>query len=233
MIKAVFFDFYNTLVRFWPLVEEVQALACREIGVDVEKEAIRHGYREADDFFNQENSRDPLFQRTEEERDLFFARYEQLILRGAGVEVTPSLAHRIWEITTLIPKSFEPFDDVSSTLSAWKNKGLILGVLSNLDRDMGALVEDLGCGVYLDFCITSKEVGAGKPHPPIFRAALERSGVAPHEAVHVGDQLHSDVEGAKRMGITPVLLDREGWHPSLNGLLRVRSLSEVALVVGL
>ena len=42
MIKAVSFDFYNTLVRFWPPLEEIQQAACHELGLTVEEDAITH-----------------------------------------------------------------------------------------------------------------------------------------------------------------------------------------------
>jgi putative hydrolase of the HAD superfamily len=232
MIKAVFFDFYNTLVRFWPPVEDIQIAACREMGLMATREGIQEGYGAADAFFNQENSRSSLARRSKEGRDQFFARYEQLILKGAGLDVSLDLARRIWELTTLVPKSFVPFDDVVPALKALKGVGLTLGVLSNLDRDMGALAKELGLKPYLDFCITSREVGAEKPHPPIFLAALARAGVSPEEAAHVGDQVHSDVEGARAVGIMPVLLDRESQHLEFAGCRRVRSLGEVKAVVG-
>lgn len=232
MIKAVFFDFYNTLVRFWPPVEDIQTTACRELGVYVTKEGIREGYSAADEFFNLENSRSSLSRRSQGHRERFFARYEQLILKGAGLEVTLELAQRIWRLTALVPKSFVPFDDVVPALQELKEAGLTLGVLSNLDRDMSALVKELGLEAYLDFCITSKEVGAEKPHAPIFLAALARAGVRPEEAAHVGDQVHSDVEGARAVGVMPVLLDRENQHPGMTECPRVRSLAEVGAVVG-
>ena len=82
MIKAVFFDFYNTLAYFWPPVQEIQASACREIGLFVEEEGILRGYTVADELFSRENHDRPLYLRSEEERDRFFSHYEQLILRG-------------------------------------------------------------------------------------------------------------------------------------------------------
>ena len=55
MIKAVSFDFYNTLVRFWPPLEEIQQAACHELGLKVREEAITQGYAVADVLFNREN----------------------------------------------------------------------------------------------------------------------------------------------------------------------------------
>ena len=232
MIKAIFFDFYNTLVRFWPPVEQIQIASCRKLGVSVTKDGIQKGYSLADDYFTRENSKFPLVKRSVKERDMFFAQYEQLILRGSGLDVTLNLARCVWKLTTIVPKSFVPFDDAIPTLRRLKELGLTLGVLSNLHRDMAVLTQQLHFEPYLDFCITSREVGAEKPHPTIFLSALARAGVNLEEAVHIGDQIYSDVQGAKGIGILPILLDREDRHVDVTDCHRIRSLSEVEGLVG-
>jgi putative hydrolase of the HAD superfamily len=55
----------------------------------------------------------------------------------------------------------------------------------------------------------SDEVGVRKPDPRIFRIAAEKLGVAPNEIIHVGDNLKSDVWGAKNAGFTAVYLSTE------------------------
>ena len=98
MIKAVSFDFYNTLVRFWPPLEEIQQAACHELGLTVREDDITHGYAVADVLFNRENEDRPLSSRSEEDRLEFFARYEQLILETAGIPVSLDLARRVWKM---------------------------------------------------------------------------------------------------------------------------------------
>jgi len=231
MKKAVFFDLYNTLVRFWPPLDEIQQASCRELGLSVRKASIRRGYVIADEYFNEANAERPLALRSAEERDEFFAEYERRILQGAGIDVTIKLADQVWQMTTLVHKDFELFDDVLPALGNLKEKGFILGVISNLRRDMNALTKQLKLEGVLDFCITSVEAGAEKPYPPIFLAALERASVQPAEAFHVGDQYKSDVQGAKAVGITPVLLDREGLRSDVNDCRRIGSLLELDSVV--
>ena len=60
--------------------------------------------------------------------------------------------------------------------------------------------------------MSSVDVGAEKPDPAVFLAALSKANVEAYEAVHVGDQRRAEVGGAQRVGIHPVLLDRGGWH---------------------
>jgi putative hydrolase of the HAD superfamily len=92
---------------------------------------------------------------------------------------------------------------------------------------MDSLMKQLKLEGVLDFCVTSAEVGAEKPFPPIFRAALERAAVEPANAYHVGDQYKADVQGAKAVGITPVLLDREGLRSYIQDCPRITSLGEL------
>lgn len=68
----------------------------------------------------------------------------------------------------------------------------------------------------LDHYFFSDEVGIPKPHPPIFRAALEATGARPEEAVHIGDLRRTDVAGARRVGMASVRfagVHDDGWMP--------------------
>ena len=233
MIKSVSFDFYNTLVQFWPPLDEIQQAACSELGLSVSKSGLEHGYSVADGYFNQENGRRSLASRSAGERSEFFARYEQMILEHAGLPVTLDLAGQVWEMAMTIPKDFVPYDDTLPALAALRGEGYRLGVLTNLRRDIGELCRRLGLAPYLDFCITAEEAGAEKPHAPIFLAALERASVDAGEAVHVGDQFESDVLGARAVGMHGVLIDREGWQAKVQDCPRIASLSELgALLAG-
>jgi len=66
-----------------------------------------------------------------------------------------------------------------------------------------------------DFAVFSSEVGFRKPDPRIFERALEALGVAPENALFVGDRLYEDVRGAGELGMTTVqaLWFRADEHP--------------------
>ena len=227
MIKAIFLDFYNTLVQFWPPLDQIQQASCREMGIKVSEEGIKRGYAVADVYFNRENEIRSLSQRPEEERAEFFARYEQMILENAGVPVSLDLASQIWKLAIAVPKDFIPYDDVIPALSELHQQGYRLAVLSNLRRDMSELCQRLGLAPYLDFYVSSADVGSEKPHAAIFLAALEKADVAPNEVVHVGDQHRSDVVGARGVGIHPVLIDRGGWNQKIEDCVRIESLAQL------
>ena len=227
MIKVITFDFYNTLVKFWPPLEDIQLASCRKMGLTVSREAIRRGYAKADILFNRANEEDPLSLRSPERRLEFFAEYEQLILDTAGVPVTKDLAREIWALAIAVPKEFTPFEETVPTLDTLRSRGYRLGVITNLRADLEPLIQRTGLSGRLDFCVNSTLVGMEKPHPPIFQEAIRRAAVEPEEVLHVGDQVRSDVAGARAMGMKAALLDRGGWHDPVDGCPKIAHLGEL------
>ena len=232
LIKAVFFDFYNTLGKFHPPREELQAQACGQFGIDVTPQGITTGYSAADAFMAKEVAILPLKERGRQGVKDFFAEYERLVLNGAGVKVSLYLALRISEKLRQLSYGYALYDDVLPTLGLLKDKELILGLLSNNEADMDKLSRELGLSAYLDFVISSSDVLANKPDPAMFLAGLDRAGVEPQEALHIGDQYISDVKGAEAVGIKPVLLDRDGLNKSTKDCVRIEWLGEIMGLVG-
>ena len=226
MVKAVFFDLYNTLACFDPAREDLQQRVCAEYGIHVTREGILKGYVPADDFMGRENARIHLAKRTEQEQWDFFAEYERIILQGAGIEVPSKLAGEIFQAIRKIPYHLALYDDAIPCIQSLKSAGLVVGMITNIYSDLKRTCDRLGLSQCLDFWVTSKEAGSEKPHPAIFEMALSKAGVLPHESVHVGDQYYSDVTGARGAGITPVLVDRTGLTGEQD-CVTVHRLSEV------
>jgi putative hydrolase of the HAD superfamily len=81
----------------------------------------------------------------------------------------------------------------------------------------------------VDGVVTSAEVGTAKPDRRVFERALVIAGVPASAALHVGDKVDNDVEGARAAGVRAVLLQREGDPPP--GVEAVRSLRELAALL--
>ncbi len=230
MIKAVFFDWFNTIARFEPPREELQSQALQELGIKLSPKKIMRGLLIADRDYFEENSRSPVPKRSPEEQAKVYTRYQNTILTGAGVKVDRELLLKIKKrVEQLFERiTFALFDDVLSTLKTLKERKFILGLLTNLDKDMNPICRELGLEPYLDFVVTSGEVGADKPEAPIFLAALQRAGVNASEAVHVGDQYKLDIIGARGVGIAPILIDRYDLYPEVSDCPRIHRLTELA-----
>jgi HAD superfamily hydrolase (TIGR01549 family) len=87
-------------------------------------------------------------------------------------------------------------------------------VTNNHTEEQQEKIRVLGLGRWIDFLVTSEDVGVLKPAAAIFEAALKEAGVAAREAVMVGDNWASDVVGATLAGIRPVWLQRRGRRPA-------------------
>ena len=118
------------------------------------------------------------------------------------------------------------YDDAQATLDTLKRRGLILVMISNFDSRVLKIIRGLGVADYFDSVFISSSAGFAKPEAGIFHLALERHGITPDEAIHVGDSPETDVEGALRAGVRPVLLDRDG-NTRHDGAVRIDGLHEL------
>jgi FMN phosphatase YigB (HAD superfamily) len=229
VIKAIFFDWFNTLAHYQPPREELESQALKELGFAVSPKALSPGVYLADKYLYEENGRIPIRQRNREEQNKLYTRFHRIILKEAGItaddNIVAKLLFRMFELNNKM--TFVLFDDVSATLKGLKEKRLKLGLLTNLQTEVDSMCRNLGIADFLDFTVTSAEVGADKPQPPIFLKALELAQVQAGEAIHVGDQYQNDVLGARGVGISPILLDRADYYAEITDCPRIKSLSEV------
>lgn len=121
---------------------------------------------------------------------------------------------------------FTAFADARPALESWHSRGLMLVVVSNWDVSLHDVLGRVGLGALLDGIITSAEVGRPKPDPEIFERALDLAGTKASEAIHVGDGVVEDVEGARAAGIEPVLVRREGGEAP-TGVRTIAALTEL------
>ncbi|MGD0353144.1 MAG: HAD family hydrolase [Dehalococcoidia bacterium] len=227
MIKAVLFDFYNTLASYYPPREDIYISSCRELGIDVEAKALFTSLTAADIFYRNENSRSPIDSKNPEEKINFYVEYVTRIIGGAGAEISRDAALQILAKIREYKWEFKVYDDALPVLKTLKKRGLILGLISNVAQDMEATYTKLGLQPYLTFKVTSAEVGYDKPRPEIFLAALGKAKVKPGEALYVGDQYQIDVVGARGVGIKALLIDRNDYFPDITDCPRLHRLTEI------
>ena len=230
-IRAVFFDLYGTLAGFDPPREEIQARAATVFGLAVTKAGIDAGYHMADEFMARQSARRPLRSLSEGEQWAFFSRFEQLVLQGAGHMVDLEAAGRVWAEVRKQEYRIKLFPDVTDGLDRLGAQGLTVAVISNMNISGEQVCEDMGLVGHVDFATTSGETGYEKPDPRIFEAALARAGIGAEQAVHVGDQLESDIHGAETAGIFPVLMDRYEGHQDYRGHPRATDMESVTALI--
>lgn len=228
-VRAVFFDFMGTLARFVPEQEDLLVEAAARADITLTQQAARRGFSAAGDWWNRQMALLSLNERLPEERETLYREFDQRVLQAAGITISEEAAYQIFR--ELLRQGHESrlaaFDDVVPALVALQQREVRLGVISNSGQRLLHILADLGLDTYFDTVVTSGEVGITKPQPGIFHMGLERAGVAPDEALYVGDQYQNDVVGARSAGLVPILVDRYDLLGQHTDCLRVRSLAEL------
>lgn len=117
--------------------------------------------------------------------------------------------------------------DTAAVLTALRARGLVLAVISNADGRIEADLERYGLRQHFATVVDSHVVGVEKPHQEIFDIALARIQTPSAAALYVGDVFTIDVLGARRAGLTSVLLDTLGRYPGNIDCPRISRLSEL------
>ena len=201
-LRAVLFDVDFTIAKPGPLLgPEGYRDAGRRFGLELDPER----YAEARAAALLDLQHHPELDHDEE----VWIRFTEDIVRGMGGE-GDSCRRAAVAITDgwLESDNFELYEDVFPTFEALRHADLKLGLVSNTSRDLDAFVAHHR--LHVDAWVSSGVHGKVKPSPSIFKAVLELLGVAPSEAVMIGDSPDDDVAGAEAVGIRGLLLDREG-----------------------
>jgi HAD superfamily hydrolase (TIGR01509 family) len=205
-IRAVLFDFSGTLFRLeqdesWlteltdhdgePLDIEAQAELMRRmtapVGQVVELDAEHvHAWHHRD--------RDPALHR----------KVYLEVLKKSGVPHADQ-ARALYD-RLIDPSQWTPYPDTEAALKAAAERGLKVGVLSNIAFDIRPAFTARGWDAYVDEFVLSFEVGAVKPELEIFRKAVESLGVPATETLMVGDSEEAD-GGARALGCEFALVD--------------------------
>ncbi len=108
--------------------------------------------------------------------------------------------------TSLAPEEFlgaldyESLPGIPEALAGLRSRGLELAVVANWDYALPEFLERIGLAAFFTTVVTSAEAGAAKPDARPFLLALERLGVSPARALHVGDS-EEDEQGAAAAGL--------------------------------
>ena len=95
---------------------------------------------------------------------------------------------------------FRPLKGAAPALERLRQAGLALACVSNWDVSLAGHLERAGLAGFFAEIVSSAEAGSAKPDPGVFLVALERLGVPPGRALHVGDG-EGDAQGAAAAGL--------------------------------
>jgi putative hydrolase of the HAD superfamily len=233
---VVFFDLGDTLIRTHPSWAGVYRLGLAEHGIEVDEDELARALLSAPaDHWLAEGP----FEATEEASFARVREYDQLVLESLGYRDLPEQVFRSIEAAFLRRTSWFVFPDTLPAMRALREAGLRLGVISNWVWGGPELIHSVELASHFEALVVSARVGYQKPSARIFEIALEQMGTTAERAIHVGDNYRADVEGARRVGITPVLItrpleDRPHTPPAPEdpALLVVRDLFELLDLLG-
>jgi HAD superfamily hydrolase (TIGR01509 family) len=140
-------------------------------------------------------------------RDHFYDTY-RLFAKNFGQEATDEFLEWFYEAQReAMLESIPLREDCVSTLRALRNNGKILSIVSNIDEDyLSGWLKNLDLESLFDHWVSSEVAQKCKPHPKIFEHALRQAGCTAEEVVFVGDSRVHDIQGARALGMTTVLL---------------------------
>lgn len=157
-------------------------------------------------------------------------------LRECAVPLPPRLTATASAAVQRYAEGAEPVAGAQDLLQGLQRADVPVGIVTNGPEDMQrAVLQATGLGAYSAVIVVSgaAEVAVRKPHPKLFWLACTGLGVAPSDALMVGDDLEADIRGAHRFGLTTCWIAREGAAPQDTpaGTVVVPSLSAAAHVV--
>lgn len=104
-----------------------------------------------------------------------------------------------------------------------------LGALTNGNAD----IYKTDAAEYFDFAFLAEDIGASKPHPDMFEAALQHARVDAHKIVHVGDDPEHDIRGAQEVGLRTVWMNGRGrrWPGGRSADREISNLAQLPAAV--
>ena len=201
MSKVIFIDMGETLVSFTPKFHEpIYQFLLRKGYKIPEKLVFRTVYKQ----LSKDHFPDPLL------GGLSVLNYKDLLCE-LGITPKECLMKEIEKIQ-LLSNKWDLFEDSEPFLKELKKDDYKIIMITNATRSVYKIVSDLGLDKYLDDIVASCDLGIMKPHPRIFRIAIEKYGMPKY---HIGDIYEIDYIGALRAGVRPLLLDRPNFYDDI------------------
>jgi putative hydrolase of the HAD superfamily len=224
-VRTVLFDAVGTLIRPYPSVGSVYSRAAAAHGVRCGARALDAHFRKAYRELMPERFAGGELLRTSESRERrWWKRAVARTFERAGCGPLPrGVVEAVFEAFAEA-EAWRPYADALRVLERLGELGVRLGVVSNFDSRLHAVLEGLNLKGRFSSVIISSECGFAKPSPRIFRAALRDLGAAGEETLFVGDRLLQDYRGPRGAGIRACRLVRDG---SRRGPHVIRSLERL------
>ena len=215
MVRAVVFDLWQTLAA-WPDEKSAELRRIWSESLEIPADVLEETW------FGEELYR---LRETGPIASAIAALYEQL---GVEADVEEVLARR----RELTRGALVPVSGSLATLEELRRRGIATALISNCTEEVALVWEESPFAGLLDATVFSATAGCMKPEARIYELALGELGISAADALFVGDGANRELEGAERVGMTPVLVHLDGREPPWDGLgnwtgLRVTAIPQV------
>ncbi len=211
--KVIFFDAGGTLFRPYPSVGEIYQEVAGRHGCIVEADFIENQFHEA--WLKRDGLAELASHSSEKiERAWWRDLVHEVFTHAGGLKDFENFFDELYDLFAQ-PQVWQLYPGTLEVLKHLKKEKKQLAIISNWDSRLFKLCESLEIHPYFDFILASAVFGAAKPSGRIFQEALKKSGAKPEDAVHIGDSLEDDIQGAHRAGLSAILVDRTAKTRSL------------------
>jgi HAD superfamily hydrolase (TIGR01549 family) len=209
IIKAIFYDLDGTLHTDNPLQLEVFCKGATKLGLEISAESRLQTARWEYYYFSQ--SKELLADRiAHPDEKAFWDNYirRQLMALGASSQQVEEFGPQLYQY---MYENYHPEDiilpDVHDVLKTLKERGYILGLVTNRNQLHNDHPKEFGLREYFNFWLSADQINSWKPDKRIFEHALQLAGVDAGQTIYVGDNYFTDVIGSRNAGMKPVLFD--------------------------
>lgn len=230
MLKAILFDFDDTLIDWsgfngeWRVHERQRVRGVFDHIVSLNGNS--HSFADFDTFFDKYmvQTRDAWIDgrstlRAPHLGQIILATATECGLPDDMLDIATCLRTYDWQII----EGTHVFPDVPEALALFRSHGLKTCIVTNASQPISVRdreIEQHGLLDYFPDCrLAAADAGYLKPHPAIFKHALDCIGITPDEAVFVGDNPAADIAGAQGVGMKAVLRVKTPAQPLLSGLI--------------
>lgn len=240
-VQGVIFDLGWTLIRYTGDIPSTRGAGRRALvdslvrdGVQLEPAAFLARFGERLEEYDRQRHADFL------EFTMAWVVAETLKDLGVPPAAAGQVSRAVRALYLVIERHWEARPEAQAVLDELARAGLRMGMFSNAadEGDVRRLISQCGFDGRFDPILISAALGIRKPNPRGFELILAEWGVAPGEAVMVGDTLGADILGAQNAGIHNIWLDtgvdtpgnlahRETIHPEF----AIRNLGELPAIL--
>ncbi|KAF9410279.1 hypothetical protein HW555_010586 [Spodoptera exigua] len=231
-IKLVTFDVTNTLLQFKVPAWQYYAKVAKDYGFNGPDDQIKTRFKKS---FNHMWEKHPNFGKKGIEWEEWWTQVVSMTLKDhlpSGTDVATVAHELIEEFRT--DRCWQSASGGEKLMHHFKNLGIQIGVISNFDPRLNDILNNVSLKKYFDFIVTSYEIGYSKPDERIFKSAIGKCKVpvTPPEALHIGDDIVKDYQGARAAGWHAVLINPDldkGSEPLQHHVFK--SLEELSNVI--